>query len=731
MTGSRPGDLFKPGDLVNNTYRVEAILGRGGTSDVYRARSEISGRLVALKVLKSEFSTNEDYLLLLTREEEMREIRHDAIVRYSENHRTADGHVYLLIDYVDGPGMDKKLKQGPMSADDLLVICKRVCEGLRAAHDRNIFHRDLSPDNILLRDDDPAQAVIIDFGIAKDTNPGAETIVGNEFAGKYAYAAPEQLAGKTDARTDIYSLGASLLANFRGKSPDIGRNPMEVVQKKAEPLDTSGVPEPLKSILDKMTQPNPDDRFPSAAAVLDALAGNPFDAPENEPLSDATVIVPMNAAAKAAEPAEPITAPPPSRDTAPKTTQKAAQKDSKKGGMVLPIVIGGVVIAGIAGAFAMGLFTSEPSLPVADPYRLSIAKAKDTPPRAVGFVPADEIATSLREQMQAQGGTFDLTLASGTIAESWGQDVLTVVDAIDEMDVWRVSLSGNTAEVEGSTTSRPVFDAVMAAFDAGALGALNGEPNLTLEAIILAPEKLDPILNTFADCGPLQLVNRPIAGYGPESPVVIGGEMSSAESRAALANALSAVIGSRPLDLDVDILNTTLCLIESVMPKAPSSPNDVAFYQGDQDNGANPTGEFLVGENPVIDVEIPADVTDGFLTVSVLDVSGNVFHLLPNLNRPDNSVEALREGDSGPVSIRVAYSIQEAQQNGGLAFRVDDSTLGKSKVLVIHSSAPLFNEMRPTSESATSYSEALLGDDRNMAARIFSLDSRILETLAR
>lgn len=730
MTDSRPGDLFKPGDLVNNTYRVEAILGRGGTSDVYRARSEISGRLVALKVLKSEFSTNEDYLLLLTREEAMRDIRHDAIVRYSENHRTADGHVYLLIDYIDGPGMDKKLKQGPMSADDLLVICKRVCEGLQAAHERNIFHRDLSPDNILLRDDDPAQAVIIDFGIAKDTNPGAETIVGNEFAGKYAYAAPEQLAGKTDARTDIYSLGASLLANFRGKSPDIGRNPMEVVQKKAEPLDTTGVPEPLKSILDKMTQPNPDDRFQSAAAVLNALAGNPFDTAGNEPLSDATVIAPLNAAVKAAAQAEPVTAPP--KTTTQKAPPKPARQDTKKSGMVLPAAIGGVVVvAGIAGAFAMGLFSSAPSLPVADPYRLSIAKAKDAPPRAVGFVPGEEVASALREQMQQQNGTFDLTLASGAIAESWGQDMLTVVDAIDEMDAFRVSLSGNMAEIEGSTTSRPVFDAVMAAFDAGAMGALSGEPDLTLEAIILAPEKLDPILNTFADCGPLTLVNRPIAGYGPESPVIVGGVMSSEESRSALANALSAIIGSRPLDIDVDILNSTLCLIESVLPKAPSSPNDVAFYQGDQDNNPNPTGNFLVGENPVIDVEIPADVTDGFLTVSVLDVSGNVFHLLPNINRPDNSVEALREGQTGPVSIRVAYSIQESQQNGGLAFRVDDSTLGKSKILVIHSSAPLFNEMRPTSESATSYSEALLGDDRNMAARIFSLDSRILETLPR
>jgi serine/threonine-protein kinase len=729
MTDSRPGDLFQPGDLVNNTYRVEAILGRGGTSDVYRARSEISGRLVALKVLKSEFSTNEDYLLLLTREEAMREIRHDAIVRYSENHRTADGHVYLLIDYVDGPGMDKKLKQGPMSADDLLVICRRVSEGLQAAHERNIFHRDLSPDNIILRDGDPAQAVIIDFGIAKDTNPGAETIVGNEFAGKYAYAAPEQLAGKTDARTDIYSLGASLLANFRGKSPDIGRNPMEVVQKKAEPLDTTDVPEPLKTILDKMTQPNPDDRFQSAAAVLDALAGNPFDTADNEPLSDATVIAPLNTAAKAAAQPDLITSAPPPKEESP--APKPVKQDTKKSGMVLPIAIGGVVVAGIAGAFAMGLFSSEPALPVADPYRLSIAKAKDSSPRAVGFVPGEEVATALREHMQQQNGTSDLTLASGAIVESWGPDMLTVVDAIDEMDVWRVSLSGNVAEIEGSTNSKPIYDSVLAAFDAGALGALNGEPELTLEEIILAPEKLDPILNTFADCGPLMQVNRPIAGYGPESPVVIGGVMSSEASSATLANALSAAIGSRPLSIDVDILNTTLCLIESVLPKAPASANDVGFFQGDQDNNPNPTGEFLVGENPVIDVEIPGDVTDGFLTVSVLDVSGNVFHLLPNINRSDNSVQFLREGQTGPASIRVAYSIQESQQNGGLAFRVDDSTLGKSKVLVIHSSAPLFNEMRPTSESAVSYSEALLGDDRNMSARIFSLDSRILETLAR
>ncbi|WP_238705191.1 serine/threonine protein kinase [Parasedimentitalea marina] len=182
MMDSRPGDMFQPGDLLNNTYRIEMLLGRGGTSDVYKARSEISGNLVALKVLKQELAGNEDFTVLMAREENIREIRHDAVVRYSENHRTPEGQIYLLMDFIDGPGMDKKLKQGPMSADDLLIVGRRVAEGLQAAHARNIVHRDLSPDNIILRDGDPAQAVIIDFGIAKDTNPGAQTIVGNEFA---------------------------------------------------------------------------------------------------------------------------------------------------------------------------------------------------------------------------------------------------------------------------------------------------------------------------------------------------------------------------------------------------------------------------------------------------------------------------------------------------------------------------------------------------------------------
>ncbi|MEM9126091.1 MAG: serine/threonine protein kinase, partial [Pseudomonadota bacterium] len=120
---------------------------------------------------------------------------------------------------------------------------------------------------------------------------------------------------------------------------------------------------------------------------------------------------------------------------------------------------------------------------------------------------------------------------------------------------------------------------------------------------------------------------------------------------------------------------------------------------------------------------------DGYLSVSILDVSGKVFHLLPNVTRTENDVASLRDGETGPISVRVAYSIPESKENGGLAFNVDDSSLGKSKVLVLHTDNQLFDTLRPTTESAAGYAEALREQDRNVETQILSMDSRILTTL--
>ncbi len=719
MIDSRDSDAFQPGDLLNNTYRIEALLGRGGTSDVYRARSEISGRLMALKVLKTEFSGNDDYLVLLTREEEIREIRHEAVVRYSENHRTRDGHVYLLMDYVEGPGLDQKLKQGPMSADDLMTVCRRVAGGLQAAHHRNIVHRDLSPDNIILRGGDPAQAVIIDFGIAKDTNPGAETIVGNEFAGKYAYAAPEQLSGNTDARSDIYSLGALLLANFRGASPDVGANPMEVVRKKGEPLDTSGLPERFKSLVDQMTAPDPDKRMQSIDDVL-AFLDDPsaLPAPVDAVDSDATVVMPPP---RKAEPE-----PEPSKPAS-KAVPVPEAKKSRGGLMATLLVL--LLIVGGAGGYFMGAFDGllGPKYPIAEPFSLIVEKPADAPVRAVGYVPSEQMRDNLTKLMSDQSGSAELTLATGDVAVSWGDDVLAALDPLADLDEWRMVLSGNRGQISGATSDSATHERLTAAFANGFPGALTGAIDITYEPVFLSAEFLRPILQKRADCGPLELGPVPAVGFGPQTPITVTGRVAETATRIGLYDALSAVANERKVILDVGVLNPTLCLIEQNLPNAPSSDIRIAFSVG-ASGEPNASGRFFVGENPVIDVMLPADVSEGYLNVSILDVSGNVFHLLPNINRQDNMVSSLRDAQDGTTDVRVAYSLAEAASNGRLAFRVDDSTLGKSKVIVLHSAEPLFDVMRPTSESALGFAEALKKHFEANNSSIQSLDSRILVT---
>lgn len=717
MNDSRPGDAFRPGDLLNNTYRIEALLGRGGTSEVYRARSEISGRVVALKALRSEFSRNEDFLLLMTREEEMRDIRHDAVVRYSDNQRTPEGTVYLVMDYVDGPGLDHKLKEGGLSAEDLLVIGARVAEGLQAAHSKNIVHRDLSPDNIILRNGNPAEAVIIDFGIAKDTNPGAATIVGNEFAGKYAYAAPEQLSGRTDARSDLYSLGALLLAGFRGRPPNAGSNPMEVLQKKGEPLDTEGVPEPLKSLIGKLSHPDPAQRFQSAAEVLAAIRGGPAAAPAGLPagLEDRTVIMPGKAAA--AKPGA----------EAPKA-KAAGKAEAAAGKSRLPLVLTLLVLlagGGGAGAYFSGMF--GPSLPLAEPYTFRVTKAEGGVPEAVGYAPSEAVQRTLSEDIARLSGTAELSLARGEIGEGWGGDVSLLMSTLATLDEWSLSVDGMTFTATGSTADAARQDSVTALLGTTLPGGMSGTVDIALKSQLLAATALQPILDQIADCGPLVQQSVPSEGYAEADRIVVAGRLADNGSRIRLFDALRAVAGAREVVIDAEILNPALCLIETRLPAAPAGGFDISFGFGDSAD-PNPSGRYFVGENPVIDVDIPAEVTDGYLYVSVLDVSGNVFHLLPNQTRPDNSVAALRGGQPGAVPVRVAYGLTEAQGTSKLAFTVDASSLGKSKVIALYAKAPLFATMREISEPAADYAQALADLVASGTTTVTSIDSRILTT---
>ena len=707
MAEPKPGDIFKPGDLLNNTYRIESVLGRGGTSEVYKARNEISGRFVAIKALKSEFSGDEGYLTLMRREEEIREIRHDAVVRYSENHRTPDGHIYLVMDYVQGPDLNALLRAGGLPASDLLAVATRVAQGLRVAHGRNIVHRDLSPDNIILRDGKPDQAVIIDFGIAKDTNPGAETIVGNEFAGKYAYAAPEQLAGNTDARSDIYALGALLLATFRGTKPDIGNNPMETLKRKGEPLNTEGVPEPLKSVIDKMTRPLAAERYQTADQLLAALG-----APDT---SDRTVIMPRAA---------------PLPVDKPKVAPKVEVRKPKSGRSGIWVALGVLlVLGGGAGGYFGGYLDQfmTPPLPVADPYSLIVERTEAGVVRAVGYMPSPEAAESMSRAIAALGGTSELTVATGAIAPTWATDVLDIVQTLKEIEIWRLAVNGNEARVTGVTLSRDRRAAVNAAFADGLPGKLIGSADILQGPLILSTAMLDPLLAEYGDCGPLALQDPPALGYGTDATITVTGRLATTETRVGISDAIKAMAGDRDVVLDVEMLNPTLCLIDANLPAAAPAGVQVIYGFADRPD-PNPSARYFVGERPVIDVVLPADMVDGFVSVSLLDVSGNVYHLLPNTYRPQNDVAILRAGATGPFPIRVVYPASSTD-GSEISFEVDETSLGKTKVIVIHSAAPLFAEFRPTTESAGGYAEALRRLAEAGALSVTSLDSSMLTTV--
>ncbi len=703
MLASIAADIFRPGDLLNNTYRIETVLGRGGTSEVYRARSEISGRLVAIKVLKAELARDEAYLRLMTREEAIRDIRHDAVVRYSENHRTPEGHVYLVMDYVEGPTLDKLMARGPVPAADLMVIAERVAEGLHAAHSRRVVHRDLSPDNIILRGGQPDQAVIIDFGIAKDDTPGAETIVGNEFAGKYAYAAPEQLHGRTDARSDIYALGATLLAAFRGTAPDLGANPVEMLQRKERAPDVTGVPEPLHGLIAALTQPDPANRPQTMEEVLRRI--DPHWQPPRSSHGVSRTAPPVAAAGP-----------------------EPKARSGGGGGVIAVLVLLLALVGGGWYAYSSGLYSrlTTPALPVADPFTILVEKPEGGPPVASGHVNDAAVREQMAELVTGAGGTAELVHARGNVPEDWGRQVLALATALNDLPEWKLAVTGPEAVVTGLAPDTATRDALVAGFPPA--GTLRINAAIDVAPRFLTAEAVEQVVAAHRNCGPLAVDPPPPQGWGNGARILVTGRMATEQSRAQLFTELSAAIGDRRATVDVEVLNPVLCAIEAALPRAPSRGFKVIFGFGDRPD-PNPAARYFVGENPVIDVVIPADVTEGNLWVSIVDVTGAVFHLLPNLNRPENDIATLRAGRTGEVTVRVAYALAEAQGTPRMAFLVDDSIMGKSKIVVLHAPRQVFEVLRPMSESVAGFADALAAqDEADGVTTLFSVDSRILTT---
>lgn len=253
------------GTQLSGIYELDERLASGGMGEVYRGHNIQTGDHVAIKIVLPEFARDETILSLFRKEASiLNHLSHDAVVRYHVfSVDQGIGRPYLAMEFVDGEPLSDVLRKGPLPAETVLRLCLRLAEGLAAVHEAHTFHRDLSPDNIILPEGRVERAKIIDFGIARSTKIGEGTLLGGRFAGKYNYVSPEQLGlhgGEVGAPSDIYSLGLVLAAALRGKPLDMSGSQWEVVEKRRSLPDLAEIDAEILPMLEAMLQPDPGHR---------------------------------------------------------------------------------------------------------------------------------------------------------------------------------------------------------------------------------------------------------------------------------------------------------------------------------------------------------------------------------------------------------------------------------------------------------------------------------------
>lgn len=261
---------------LNGTYEIDRLIATGGMGEVYLGHVIETGDPVAIKVIRADMMGNEAAVTLFRKEASaLHHLNHEAIIRYFVVAIDPGlGRPYLAMEFVEGEPLSEVIRRGGLSDDACFALIDRVASGLGAAHQIGIFHRDVSPDNVILPDGDVSRAKIIDFGIAKSTRLGAATVIGDGFAGKYSYVSPEQLGlfgGSVTERSDIYSLGLVIAEASAGKAIDMGQNHAETIERRRTLPSLDGVSPRLAPLVARMLEPMPEDR-PASMAEVRALA---------------------------------------------------------------------------------------------------------------------------------------------------------------------------------------------------------------------------------------------------------------------------------------------------------------------------------------------------------------------------------------------------------------------------------------------------------------------------
>jgi serine/threonine protein kinase len=263
--------------VFNNRYRLDSKLGEGGMATVYCGTDTLLRRRVAIKVLRNDYASDQEFVRRFYQEaESAAKLSHPNIVNTYDVGREGDTY-YIVMELVDGPSLAEIIAaDGRLPEPVALDYAAQICNGLAYAHRQGLLHRDIKPANILITKDDVVK--LSDFGIARAVSQQTMTMTRPGMVmGSVYYLSPEQAQGLdlTEA-SDLYSVGIVLYQMLTGKLPFVGESPVTVALKHisdpAPALDPSaGVSPALQSIVSKLLQKQPENRFGSASEVASAL----------------------------------------------------------------------------------------------------------------------------------------------------------------------------------------------------------------------------------------------------------------------------------------------------------------------------------------------------------------------------------------------------------------------------------------------------------------------------
>ncbi len=266
--------MIKIGMLISGRYEIIEKAGTGGMADVYKAMDNRLNRYVAIKVLKQEYSLDTKFVTKFRAEaQSVAGLTHPNIVAVYDV-GDENGLYYIVMEFVEGITLKKYIEhKGKLEIMESLGIAIQIAQGLLAAHDKHIIHRDIKPQNIIISRE--GKVKVTDFGIAKATS--SNTITSNVM-GSVHYISPEQARGGfSDEKSDIYSLGITMYEMLCGTVPFTGDSTVSValahIQEEAPPLSAfeKNIPKSIEMIVSKCIQKKPELRYLSVSDLINDL----------------------------------------------------------------------------------------------------------------------------------------------------------------------------------------------------------------------------------------------------------------------------------------------------------------------------------------------------------------------------------------------------------------------------------------------------------------------------